>query len=70
VCVIRPRNNPQARSEVIMLDKASPEFLRQLTVEVRSKDVKHLTSLDVPRPRNKILEWSAPPNPGGWLPAE
>jgi thiol-disulfide isomerase/thioredoxin len=70
VCVIRPRNNPQARSEVIMLDKASPEFLRQLTAEARSPGGRHLTSLDIARPRNKILEWSAPSNPGGWQPAE
>jgi thiol-disulfide isomerase/thioredoxin len=70
VCVVRPRNNPQARSEVIMIDKASPEFLRQLTAEARSKDVRHLTSLDVARPRNKLLEWSAPPDSAGWQPAE
>jgi thiol-disulfide isomerase/thioredoxin len=71
VCVIRPRNNPQARSEVIMIDKASPEFLRQLTAEARSKDVRHLTSLDVARPRNKLLEWSVPAaTPTGWQPAE
>ncbi|MBN2579735.1 MAG: trypsin-like peptidase domain-containing protein [Pirellulales bacterium] len=70
VCVIRPRNNPQARSEVIMLDKASPEFLRQLTAEARSQRGKHLTSLDVARPRKKILEWSASSDRSGWQPAE
>ncbi|MCR4413660.1 MAG: serine protease, partial [Thermoguttaceae bacterium] len=31
ICVIRPRDNPQARSEIIVLDRASPEFLRSLT---------------------------------------
>jgi len=60
VCVICSRD-PAAKSEVIMLDRASPEFLKQLADEVRSPDRERYpkTSLEVPRPRNKLLEWSA-----------
>jgi thiol-disulfide isomerase/thioredoxin len=58
VCVIRPRNSAGARSEVIMLDKASPELVRQLTAEAQGKDSVQRTSLDVARPRKKLLEWS------------
>ncbi|MBN1909613.1 MAG: trypsin-like peptidase domain-containing protein [Pirellulales bacterium] len=31
ICIIRPRNNPRANSDVLVLDKASPEFLQQLS---------------------------------------
>jgi len=52
LCIVRSRRNPQAKSEVIMLEKASPEFLRQLAAEARSgQDPRRLTSLDVPRDR-------------------
>ena len=33
ICIIRSRTDPQARSEVLVLDKVSPGFLRQLTAE-------------------------------------
>ncbi len=65
VCVICSRD-PAAKSEVIMLDRASPEFLKQLADEVQPANELRpqerpcpKTSLEVPRPRNKLLEWSA-----------
>jgi thiol-disulfide isomerase/thioredoxin len=63
VCVIRPRNMPGAKSEVIMIDKASPELVRQLSAESQAKDGVQRTSLEVARPRKKLLEWSANDNP-------
>jgi hypothetical protein len=33
VCVIRSSSDPQGKKEVIVLDRASPEFLRQLALE-------------------------------------
>ena len=60
VCIIRPRNKPDAKSEVIMLDRASPEFLERLAAERRRQDGRRETSLETPRPRRKLLEWSAP----------
>jgi thiol-disulfide isomerase/thioredoxin len=58
VCVIRPRNAPGAKSEVIMIDKASPELVRQLSAEAQGKDGVQPTSMEVARPRKKLLEWS------------
>ena len=49
VCVIRNRQDPSGKSEVIMLDKVSPQFLQQLTIEGQSRDSRHLTSLEIPR---------------------
>ncbi|MHB1037677.1 MAG: trypsin-like peptidase domain-containing protein [Pirellulales bacterium] len=49
ICVIRSLDNPQAKSEIIVLDKASPAFLSQLAGERRTQDSRHLTSLAVPR---------------------
>ncbi|MCA9246582.1 MAG: trypsin-like peptidase domain-containing protein [Planctomycetales bacterium] len=44
ICVIRPLNDPNAKSEIIVLDRASPEFLRQLTERKRISDSRQLTS--------------------------
>ena len=55
VIIVRPRNNPNAKSEVFMLDNASPEFLKR----TQPRQDKHLTSLVLPKPRKKLLEWSA-----------
>ena len=67
VCIVRPRGNPEAKSEVIVLDRASAEFLRQLkqlAAANRQADRPHQTSLEVPKtpakPRRVLLEWSAP----------
>lgn len=49
ICIVRSRNNPQAKSEIIVLDKASPEFLRQLAAERNPQPDRRLTSFEVPR---------------------
>ena len=51
VIIIRPRNDPDAKSEVFMLENASPEFLQKIAPRE--------TSLAMPKPRKKLLEWSA-----------
>lgn len=35
ICVVRPRNDPHAKSEVIVLDRVSPAFFQQLYAETR-----------------------------------
>ena len=62
ICVIRSRHNPQAKSEVIMLDKASPELLQQLAAEAQSLQGRQPTSLEVPQPKQPALEWSSNQN--------
>ena len=69
VCIVRSRENPGAKSEVIMLDHASPEFISQLSSVARSQDQPRQTSLELRTPRKKLLEWSAPGTgvaDGGW----
>lgn len=50
ICIVRPLSDPHARSEIIVLDKASPEFLQKLADEHRQEveASRRLTSLDVP----------------------
>jgi hypothetical protein len=50
ICIVRPLSDPHARSEIIVLDKASPEFLQKLADERRSEveASRRLTSLDLP----------------------
>lgn len=64
VVIVRPRGNPDAKSEVFMLDHASAEFLRQLNAmaaDPHQPAKPLLTSLkELPKPRRIILEWSAP----------
>jgi hypothetical protein len=59
VIIVRPRNNPEAKSEVFLLDNASPDFLKQVAGIAQPKQERHLTSLELPKPRTKLLEWSA-----------
>lgn len=49
ICIIRPLSNPEAKSEIIVLDKASPLFLEQLSGKRREQDNRRLTSHDVPQ---------------------
>ena len=59
ICVIRSRRNPQAKSEVIMLDRATPELLQQLAAEAQSLQGPQPTSLEVSQPKQPALEWSS-----------
>ena len=51
VVVVRPRGNPDAHSEVIMLDHVSPEFLKRLAAERRSPDDNVPVSRESSKPR-------------------
>lgn len=44
ICVVRPRNDPQAKSEVIVLDRVSPAFFQQLYAESRPQPNQSLPS--------------------------
>jgi thiol-disulfide isomerase/thioredoxin len=59
VIIVRPRNHPEAKSEVFLLDNASSDFLKQVAGIAQPKQERHLTSLELPKPRTKLLEWSA-----------
>lgn len=64
VCIVRPRGGSDAKSEVIVLDHVSPEFVRQLSAEGRRPSDIFPTSYevpkDVPKPRKILLEWTSP----------
>jgi len=45
ICIVRSLSDPEAKSEVIMLDRASTDFLRQLAADRQAQ--RHLTSLKV-----------------------
>jgi hypothetical protein len=51
ICIIRSRSDPQAQSEIFVLDKVSPAFLEQLAAEARTANpnLRRLTSLQLPR---------------------
>jgi len=51
ICIVRPLSDPRAKSEIIVLDRASPEFLQQLTAEERIQQARHLTSARQPKPQ-------------------
>ena len=59
VCIIRDRNNPQAKSEVITVDRPSSAFVDQLSTAGQSQKVTHETSMEVPKRATPILEWDA-----------
>jgi thiol-disulfide isomerase/thioredoxin len=49
ICIVRPRGNVGAKSEVIVLDRASSVFLDQLDAEREMQISRRLTSHEVPR---------------------
>jgi hypothetical protein len=61
VCIVHPRGKPNAKSEVLMLDHASPGCVQQLSADARRQDRRYETSLELPRPRKVVLEWTKPP---------
>ena len=44
ICVIRSHTDPRAKSEIVVLDRASPAFLEQLATEQHRQDARQLTS--------------------------
>lgn len=59
VCIIRNGHDPNAKSQVITLDRASGAFVKQLTGEAQPGDPRRETALEIPRPRTPLLEWDA-----------
>ncbi|MBI3466405.1 MAG: hypothetical protein HY000_25615 [Planctomycetes bacterium] len=47
ICIVRPHSNPRAKSEIIVLDRATPSFLDWLTSEQRTQSARQMTSLQV-----------------------
>ncbi len=60
ICIVRSLSDPHAKSEVIMLDRASSAFLKQLAADRAAQEARHLTSLKV---RPQIHQRSAPGDP-------
>ena len=50
ICIVRSLADPRAKSEIIVLDRASPEFLEQLSSQARVQQARHLTSQRQPAP--------------------
>jgi thiol-disulfide isomerase/thioredoxin len=49
ICIVRSHADPNAQSEIIVLDHVSPGFLRRLADERGQQPVRELTSLEIPR---------------------
>ena len=66
VCIVRPLHDPRAKSRVVTLDHASPEFLQQLVADQRRQDARVPTSFEVP----KETEEASPIAPNStWAPS-
>jgi hypothetical protein len=64
VYIVRDRDNPVAKSEVIALDRDWPASANQVARTGQPQNVPHETSLEVPKRPRPILEWDAE---SGWL---
>lgn len=49
ICIIRSRSQPQGKSEILVLDDASPEFLQRVAEESGEVRRRQLTSFEIPR---------------------
>lgn len=43
ICIVRSLSDPRAKSEIIVLDRASPDFVKQLASEQKVQQLRHLT---------------------------
>ncbi len=57
VCIIRDRNNPQSKNEIITLDRDSPAAANQSSHAAQPQNIP--TSMEVPKRSTPILEWDA-----------
>jgi hypothetical protein len=48
ICIVRPRNDPNAKSEIIVLNHASPLFVEQISRAGRERRPEQLTSHSIP----------------------
>jgi thiol-disulfide isomerase/thioredoxin len=48
ICIVRPHADPRAKSEIIVLDRATPGFLDWLATEQRTQSSRQMTSLHRP----------------------
>ncbi|MBL9083474.1 MAG: trypsin-like peptidase domain-containing protein [Planctomycetales bacterium] len=67
VCIVRPLDDPRAKSRVLVLDNASPEFLKQLAADSRRQDSRHTTAHEVRNSASATSTAAATSNPG-WKP--
>jgi len=72
VCIVRPLADPRAKSKVVVIDRASPEFLRQLADDRRRQDSRTLTSFNTAdAPVSATTEAAGGPAPRwqpNWIP--
>jgi len=63
ICIIRPLSDPEAKSEILVLNRASAAFVDQLTEAARRQHQRQLTSLEVRR-QGDAADVQARNNPG------
>jgi hypothetical protein len=69
ICIVRPLADPRAKSEIVVLDRASRNFMHLLSSEGRRQSDRHLTSLNVPQRPARPARRSAPlESADGWRP--
>jgi thiol-disulfide isomerase/thioredoxin len=61
IIVVCPNGNPEGKGDVIVVDHASQGFVKQVAAEGRRQERYEKTSLELPKPRKVLLEWSLPP---------
>ena len=69
ICIVRSLADPRAKSEIIVLDKASPAFLEQLAADHERQVSRTLTSYNEPASKPAASsggvwqpKWTAPRN--------
>jgi hypothetical protein len=60
ICIVRSLGDPRAKSEVIKLDRASSDFLKQLASDRQAQEARHLTSLQKRRGQGNAVSDNLP----------
>jgi hypothetical protein len=67
ICIVRPLKDPHSMSEIVVVDRASQDLLRQLSAERRGQTTKRLTSLETP-PASQPVRAPVPDAARNWQP--
>lgn len=68
ICIVRSLTDPRAKSEIIVLDRASPDFLESLAADRERQQGRRLTSMTVKNQRPAVQPapaWQPNWKPGG-----
>jgi S1-C subfamily serine protease len=65
ICIIRPRSRPDAKSQILVLDSASPAFIQAMSALTSETEKRALTLTEERQHEGRPLKWKSRASPAG-----